>query len=170
MSDFINWIIKLTRSVGEDLSEQFPTLGVRTNISVGSGARGLAPLFLMDSKKTLWIMFGQVVTTDSTYDAITVWNYNPNTDLYRWLSGPGNATTQLRNPGQLGVPSPDNHPSSILEPTATIDHNDNTWFMSSYVCCEFWMFNTTSHYFTTMRRMYRLREPMPLSSIAKMAL
>jgi hypothetical protein len=33
-SDFINWIIKLTRSVGEDLSEQFPTLGVRLLVVV----------------------------------------------------------------------------------------------------------------------------------------
>jgi hypothetical protein len=147
-SDQPIWLSPTNVNTSEDLSEQFPTLGVWTNISVGSGARGLAPLFLMDSKKTLWIMFGQVATTDSTYDAMTVWNYNPKTDLYRWVSGPGNATTQLRNPGQLGVPSPINFPGGVRYTTGAIDHNDNIWFMTTLSCCELWMFNTTSYLFT----------------------
>jgi hypothetical protein len=132
-----------------DYREQFPERGVWTNISVGAASRGENPFLLMDSKQTLWILFGNR-DGDRELEAylITVWNYDPKTDLYRWVAGPGNSTTYLRDPGQLGVPSEDSWPGGVIYTTATIDHNDNIWFVTS---AELWMFNTTSYLFTRIQ-------------------
>ncbi len=101
----------------------------------------------MDSKQTLWISFS--INPNNVY-VTTVWNYDPKTDLYRWVAGPGNFTVP-RNPGVLGVPSPDNAPGPVYYTISTIDHNDNLWFFTTTYCCELWMFNTTSYLFTRMQ-------------------
>lgn len=133
--------------------EQFPEQGVWANISVGAGARAEVPFLVMDSNKTLWIMFGSRTSRAGTY-LMTVWNYDPKLDLYRWVAGTSNSTTYLRNPGELRVPSKDNYPGAVEYVQAAIDHNDNIWFTTTVDCCELWMFNTTSYLFTRMNGLY----------------
>lgn len=131
----------------EDTAEQFPERGVWSNISVGAGTRRATPLLVMDSKKILWIMFGD---TSGPSDFMTVWNYDPKTDLYRWVAGPGNTST-ARDPGELRVPAATNAPGKVYYTISTIDRNDNIWFLTTQYCCELWMFNTTSLMFTRMQ-------------------
>jgi hypothetical protein len=98
----------------------------------------------MDSKKTLWIIGG---STLSFYEpTFGVWNYNPKTDLFRWLWQPANATESPYNPGVLGLESDLNSPGGLLSTYAssTIDLDDNIWVLSSENRGELWMFNTTS--------------------------
>ncbi len=139
--------------------EQFPERGVWTNISVGAGGRGEMPIVVMDSKKTLWILFGTRDYNPRDW-LMTVWNYDPKTDLYRWVAGPGNSSTYLRNPGELRVPSEDNYPGGVNFFQGTIDRNDNIWFISQNECCELWMFNTTSYMFTWITGQKGYNEPV----------
>lgn len=111
----------------------------------------------MDSKETLWIMLGDLfyVTQGTYYRLYNVWNYDPKADKYRYVWG-NNDTARVppetygpRNPGDLRVPAETNHPGPILFGGATIDNNDNIWFMTGDVFTgEWWMFNTTSMLFT----------------------
>ena len=91
-------------------------------------------------------MFGSRTSRAGTY-LMTVWNYDPKLDLYRWVAGTSNSTTYLRNPGEFRVPSKNNYPGAVEYVQAAIDHNDNIWFTTTVDCCELWMFNTTSYLF-----------------------
>lgn len=102
----------------------------------------------LDSKGIFWLVGG----FDDTYWRNAVWNYDPKTDLYRWVAGkvddPNNNYLAL---GDFGIPSPDVFPGGALSLTATTtDHNDNIWiYGSSYQPqYEFWRLNTTSVEFT----------------------
>jgi hypothetical protein len=87
----------------------------------------------------------------SSYYMNAVWNYDPKTDLYRWVAGrvdsPNENYVVL---GDFGVQDPNATIGSAIYAGSAIDHNDNIWIYGngdqpSNLFC---MFNTTSYQFT----------------------
>ncbi len=131
--------------------------GVWANLTNGAGSRGNGNLVAMDSKGILWILFGSRYYFTNSVDVYlyNVWNYNPKTDLYRYVWGNNDtAFVNPRNPGELQVPAETNHPGGVTYTAMTIDNNDNLWFTSEEKSGELWLFNTTSLMFTRMQGLY----------------
>lgn len=80
-----------------------------------------------------------------------IWNYDPKTDLYRWVAGRVNDTQSIHlEYGEFGAQDPDAFFGLPLLASSVIDHNDNIWIYGNYYAPQnlFWMFNTTSYQFT----------------------
>jgi hypothetical protein len=89
---------------------------------------------------------------DDVYWKNAVWNYDPETDLYRWAAGKvDEPSNNFLARGDFGIPSPDVFPGGAVSWSATtIDHNDNIWIYGADYSpqYEFWRLNTTSLEFT----------------------
>lgn len=62
--------------------------------------------------------------------------------------------TNPRDPGEVQLPAPTNHPGGLMLSGSTIDNNDNIWFTSTQRFGELWMFDTTSWMFVRMQGLY----------------
>jgi hypothetical protein len=122
--------------------------GEWVHLDFGAGQRTLRSIFELDSKGIFWLISGY----DDVYWKNAVWNYDPETDLYRWAAGKvDEPSNNFLARGDFGIPSPDVFPGGAVSWSATtIDHNDNIWIYGADYSpqYEFWRLNTTSLEFT----------------------
>lgn len=60
----------------------------------GAGSRSGSPPLHADSNGSLWVLGGYIINFK---DPIAVWNYNPDTNEYRWVSGFSNSSEVIQN-------------------------------------------------------------------------
>ena len=99
----------------------------------------------VDSNGTIWMFGGFSGFLNA------VWNYDPKTDLYRWVAGsvdyPDSSYMVI---SEFGVPNATAFPGYTADSASAIDHEDNIWIYGNGpgIGNMFWRFNTTSYEFT----------------------
>ncbi len=122
-----------------------PPKGEWTNVTIGASGRAFGPIIQVDSKGLVWIIGGY-----GNYWINQVWNYDPKTDLYRWVSGISDYQNNYLVKGEVGVQDPNAFIGGVTWAASAIDRNDNIWIYGNDDAPKnlFWLFNTTSLQFT----------------------
>lgn len=116
--------------------------GVWADVPNGIGARG-GPSVHFDSKGIIWIVggsYGEGAFLNAG------WNYNLDSDQYRWVAGQAQSTSRYQNLGTKGIAGPDVFPGYLGDAsTSVIDSKDQIWI---YAENSLFRWNTTNGYFT----------------------
>lgn len=87
-------------------------------------ARGLA-ISWTDSSGNLWLFGGAVAPNDASGNDL--WEFNPTTAMWTWVSGSDTAASNAGVYGTLGVSSANNIPGKRYDAVSWIDSSDNLW-------------------------------------------
>jgi PKD repeat protein len=107
-----------------------------------------------DHNGNFWFYGGQHLAGNFYSD---LWKYNPSTNEWVWVHGPGGALNMPAVYGTQGVPSPANLPGGRgWAPSSWVDNNNNLWMFAG---CDqgtadmnnLWMYNISTNEWTWMK-------------------
>lgn len=128
-----------------------------------------------DGSGHLWLFGGGGVYTNGDLDFLNdLWEFNPSTNEWAWISGSSTITCgasvcgQPGNYGTLGKPAAGNVPGGRQGPVSWIDSNGNLWLFAGYgfdasgnlgVLNDLWEFNSTTVQWTWMGGSSEVNQP-----------
>ncbi len=137
----------------------YGTQGVPSTANV-PGARFSAASWI-DGSGNLWLFGGKGFYTTSGGNFggnfNDLWEFNPNSETWTWISGTTNAVDQPGVYGTEGTPAPTNVPGSRFSAVSWIDGNGNLWLFgggvgvaptSDFDLNDLWEFNPNSKTWT----------------------
>lgn len=177
-----------TSTAGElnDLWEYNPTTGIWTWVSgsdlvnqagvygtMGTGAPGNVPgardsgVSWIDKSGNLWLFGGTDTTGASPVYYNDLWEYNPGTGYWAWISG-SNTTGAQGTYGTLGIGAPANVPGARELAVSWSDASGNMWLFGGYgqdsvpdtaKLNDLWEYNPTTGYWTWMSGSHLSAQP-----------
>jgi N-acetylneuraminic acid mutarotase len=112
---------------GSNIASQpgvYGTQGVPAAGNVPSAREGAVSW--SDSNGNLWLFGGLYVRNDTAYFLNDLWEFNPSTNKWTWVSG-SNSANQPGIYGTLGVPASGNVPGGRFDSVAWMDSNGDFW-------------------------------------------
>lgn len=126
----------------------FGTKGV-PNIANNPPPLMLGGLTWTDAQDNLWMFGGNMGSYGD------MWKYNPATNMWTWMHGPGVAGAP-GNYGTQGVPAPGNYPPPRYETSASwVDNSGNLWLFGGGTSMgqmnDMWKYDPTTNQWTWMK-------------------
>jgi galactose oxidase-like protein len=132
----------------------FGTLGVPSILN--SPPSLYEPCEWKDQQGNFWLFggfhYGVVATNPIHGDQNNLWKYNPLTNEWTWIKGPG-VGDDIGNYGVQGIPSPLNNPAARGWGTPTwVDNNNNLWIYSGDIGYDdLWKYDISTNEWTWMK-------------------
>ena len=109
-------------------------------VEFNKGRVGAPSLACVRSTGNLWLFGGSSSTIVNAYRN-DLWRYDPDTDMWTWVSGSSFALNQVGVYGTKGVPDAANVPGARSASTSWIDSSDSLWlFGGSGYRNDFWRY------------------------------
>jgi N-acetylneuraminic acid mutarotase len=115
----------------------YGTLGVPSTGNIPGGRAGTSTW--IDSSGHLWLFGGTGADSAAEFGALNdLWEFDPSSTAWTWMSGTSTIPNQGRNQGvfgvygTLGVPAATNVPGSRSDASSWVDSNGHLWLFGGY--------------------------------------